>query len=1119
LLASFGYRTTVLKNPTREALRSQLDQWQQERSTHGHAPVLLVWSGHATVAHRELRLAVYDTSAGFDGDSSYEPKWLAERVLGSGADQILMLIDTCRSGQGTLDAVRVALDEWAKRTFPPGRAGWIGVLASCQADEEAAASGILIDMAGELLRNGPESTYRHAWTVRNRSITGQELIQAMLGELAGGEQRPVHVESGIAKVMFRNPRWQPAQRPQLVEHLVLASRGIAPQEEGWFFTGRRAVLGQIVTWIGSASPGAFVVTGSAGCGKSAVVGRIAALSDSAERAELLAHAPLDPEDPDPGAGTVDAALHLRGMGVQELATTLAERLGLPAPENHWKLISEVCELASPPVLLLDGLDEAIPEQVNTMATELLVPLNRVARVLLATRDRSFALRQPAAGEATFVRLRGLFGEAAQVVDLDTDPGTGDDIERYVASRLRAAGHAELQERVAPALAARAVADRGGFLYARIVTSQVVRQVIDAHADGWERQLTASITEAMDLDVASGPVRQRNGAGLAGAARDLLRALAWALGRGMPGRGVWEAVATALSPESAQYQATDLDWVLEHYGRYIVEDEEDGQAVYRLYHREFVEHLVRSSPPAGDRPAVQAVAEALVALTEDQTGQGTQPDGANPYLRRHLARHASLAGAPGIAALRRLAEANPDAYLPDLAGSLNNLAIRLAEVGQRQAALAPAQQAVEIRRVLAQANPDAYLPNLAGSLNNLAIRLAEVGQRQAALAPAQQATDTYRALAQANPDAYLPDLAMSLNNLADNLAALDRATEALDAYAACVDAFATSPGARDVLIVERAHFQLRHGDAPAGLRALITLLTSDDPELTGSAAVSARRALRAHRAHDSSEVDRTWRTVTEAEPPDWLALTEDQLRLVTDWIATPTWSESEAFLVAHTEELLAHPTAVALDELRLLDPALADQHRQLLELVREHGVESAFLPLVLRDLLITWISAESWAESRSFAEEHAVELLTVEASTVLAQLGEDSVIAVHLALLGLAQCDGIKAAYGCVTDRQLAADRMQQALVEVDPGTITLLALIEGHVFGEQFTATTHLAVAAALTNAAADNTAELEALIEQADVADQQRVAAEIAELIGRSPEHASRLSTLLGVLLRRAPT
>ncbi|MGH3808438.1 MAG: tetratricopeptide repeat protein [Pseudonocardiaceae bacterium] len=1080
-LTGFGYRPTVLENPTLAELRTRLDEWRHGRATLGHAPVLLTWSGHAKAVRDELRLAAHDSPAAFPSAGSYRPESLVEEAMDGGADQILVLIDTCQSGQGALAVVAVALHNWVKRTFPPGRACWVGVLASCQPDEDAAGSGALLDAAGRVLRQGPSANgYRRAWTVRNAGITGPELIQTLLGELAQDEQRPVNVESGTAQVMFHNPRWRPAQRPQLVEHLVLASRGIAPQEEGWFFTGRRAVLQRIVTWMGEANPGAFVVTGSAGCGKSAVVGRIAALSDPTERAALLEHAPLEPQDPDPGVGTVDAALHLRGRGVQDVATALAEALGLPAPENHWQLVAQVTQMQSPPTVVLDGLDEAITEQVNEIATDLLVPLCRVARVLLATRDRAFTLRQPAAPEPSFVWLRGLFGPAAPVVDLDADAGTTQDIERYVARRLRVAGRGDLEQRVAPVLSRRAAGDPGGFLYARIVTSQVVRQVVDVQPQGWEQQLAETISGALEHDLTAGVALVHDGRELPGAARDLLRALAWGLGRGMPGRGVWEAAATALSPEGVEYQATDLDWVLEHYGRYIVEDGTDGQAVYRLYHREFVEHLLGSSPPVAGRPAVQALAEALVTLTETQTDGAREPEQSSPYLRRHLGQHASLANAPGITALRRLAQANPDAYLPDLAGSLNNLAIRLAEVGQRQAALAPAQQAVDIRRELAQANPDAYLPDLAMSLNNLANRLAEVG----------------------------------------------RIAETQEVFTGCIGAFAASPVARDVLLVERARFQLRHGEAPAGLRDLTVLLTSSGTEAMSTVLVSARRALRAHRTVDGPAVDRVWRETTGTEPPGWLALTDEQLRLVADWIGTPTWTESKNFLAAHADELLASPADLALDELVLLDPPLADQHRQVLARTREHGIDAAYQPLVLQDLLRAWISTESWPDSQSFAEQHAAELLAPEAETVLAGFGDEPVIAVHLAMLGLARRDGMAATYACVTDRQLAAGRMRRALIDVDPYAIAQVATLEGHVFGEWFTAAAHLAVTYAIGEATAvDDTElstrvnELDTLVKQADVADRQRVAAEVAELIGRSPEHAGRLSALLGMLLQPTPT
>ncbi|MEU5130000.1 hypothetical protein AB0G96_28310, partial [Streptomyces mobaraensis] len=51
--------------------------------------------------------------------------------------------------------------------------------------------------------------------------------------------------------------------------------------------------------------------------------------------------------------------------------------------------------------------------------------------------------------------------------------------------------------------------------------------------------------------------------------------------------------------------------------------------------------------------------------------------------------------------RALAQTNPDAYLPDLATSLNNLSIQLGEVGRREEGLTAIQEAVRIRRALAE----------------------------------------------------------------------------------------------------------------------------------------------------------------------------------------------------------------------------------------------------------------------------------------------------------------------------------------------------------------------------------------------------------------------------------
>ncbi|PLX93416.1 MAG: hypothetical protein C0620_07650 [Desulfuromonas sp.] len=114
--------------------------------------------------------------------------------------------------------------------------------------------------------------------------------------------------------------------------------------------------------------------------------------------------------------------------------------------------------------------------------------------------------------------------------------------------------------------------------------------------------------------------------------------------------------------------------------------------------------------------------------------------------------------------QRLATANPAAYEPDLAASLNNLAIRYSESGRRNEAIAPAEKAVAIRKRLASENPSAYEPYLAGSLNNLANRYSESGRRNEAIAPAEKARDIYERLATENPAAYEPNLANSFGTL-------------------------------------------------------------------------------------------------------------------------------------------------------------------------------------------------------------------------------------------------------------------------------------------------------------------------------------------------------------------
>ncbi len=130
--------------------------------------------------------------------------------------------------------------------------------------------------------------------------------------------------------------------------------------------------------------------------------------------------------------------------------------------------------------------------------------------------------------------------------------------------------------------------------------------------------------------------------------------------------------------------------------------------------------------------------------------------------------------------RPLAQANPVAFLPDLAMSLHNLGRALSDLGWREEALAATEEAVGIYRPLAQAYPQAFLPDLAMSLNNLGRAFSDLGRREEALTAAEEAVGMYRQLAQAHPEAFLPDLAMSLHNLGRALSDLGRREEALAA---------------------------------------------------------------------------------------------------------------------------------------------------------------------------------------------------------------------------------------------------------------------------------------------------------------------------------------------------
>ncbi|MFD3553018.1 tetratricopeptide repeat protein, partial [Streptomyces goshikiensis] len=464
--------------------------------------------------------------------------------------------------------------------------------------------------------------------------------------------------------------------------------------------------------------------------------------------------------------------------------------------------------------------------------------------------------------------------------------------------------------------------------------------------------------------------------------------------------------------------------------------------------------------------------------------------------------------------RTLANDNPAAHLPDLAMSLNNLANRQSETGDRQGALTTITEAVTIRRALANDNPAAYLPDLAGSLNNLAGVQSATGDRRGALTTITEAVIIRRALATTTPAAYLPDLSRSLKSLAE----LASGSETLDAYREAQQALSAHPQAARILAVQHAAFQLALSPE-LGIRALFSIVRSQPSGTPDPAAFHAKTLLRTYAGTDrasAAQVAALWREATGSEPPPWLTLPQAALDLAVKWISCRTWAASRAFWDEHAAALRSAETALALEELSLVDRAGA-LHLDIARAATATGPDDAFRPYLTGEAINTWAVLPSWEESEAYLTEHRATLLHDQALDLLGSDVDTAEPALHFALIALARADGIPAAYRYVDNRSALHTRLRQVLdsPEADPGLLHALALLERFAYQEDFTAAAHLALAAALTG----SPPATDTVWPPAEPADRDRVISEIAALIGRQPQQAPALSTLIQSILAAGAT
>ena len=421
--------------------------------------------------------------------------------------------------------------------------------------------------------------------------------------------------SGQARDFIPNPCWVKNAPNELVAHLILAARGADPGEEAWYFSGRRSPLSAIVQRVKDRTPGLLVITGPAGSGKSAILGRIGALSDFTERDRMQEHGALEEGGPDPGQGSINANLNLRNMTSDGLVRELGRQLGRPEARTIWALMDWSAQQAATPVVLLDGLDEAGPEARRV--AEDVVQLSQVCCLLVATRHFESGVESLATSKSLPQLLSGPYSTILDLADEDNNV-VREDVKKYTRKRLIGKVADAALEALTNEVAQLAMADKQGglFLLARVLTSQVRENPTTDPT-----KLSRSLEQAFEEDLKRWPEIRRNGQAVVDGARDLLFALAFAAGDGFPARDVWPVVATALSEQGTEFIEADVHTLIghygEYYGRYIVASGEAGQAVYRLYHRRLVDHL-RGVLEIGDERAIK-VSRAIQELTARQMG--------------------------------------------------------------------------------------------------------------------------------------------------------------------------------------------------------------------------------------------------------------------------------------------------------------------------------------------------------------------------------------------------------------------------------------------------------------------------------------------------------------------
>ncbi|MBP5897964.1 AAA family ATPase [Streptomyces sp. LBUM 1488] len=612
-------------------------------------------------------------------------------ALGSSAEHVLVLVDSCFAGALANDVQPVLRDLTSRRKLAS-----LAVVTSGDFDEQPLVGSFTELLRRTLEKIGAEETGFAKPYLSLREW--REALESVQREDHGlVEARWVWPEQQLsdeASLCLPNPRFEaPQDLGTAVRELPdaaglfdgywrdRASGRIHSEDMGWYFSGRHHEMRTLTEFVTRGS-GVLVVTGAAGSGKSALLARLVTLTDPVflDQPDLSRVAAAVPADERPAAGSVDAAVLARNKTSLGLIEDLLRVLEAEAAPDGTAPLQALLECLTArarenrvPTLVIDALDEA--QDSLACLNDVVLPIARLrverhkplVRMVVGVRssphdspDVAEHLVDADADELLHRLCWALEGDRLPVpvtVQRTDGPGVADDIAAYVEALLagdEAGPYADRREQAGIAARAVARAVAPSFLDGRLAADQLrtAQQVQEVTARTWQERLSRGTVALLHEDLHE--VARQQGLPVTVLVR-VLRATAFGAGSGLPWAEVWPGVAHALvAPGDSGASVEELAAAIRtvqttRLTGYLARSEEDGRLTYRPVHQQVAKVLLEQpSSLAGTSPVAPGGDEVPPPLAEEHARitrelallLPAERATAHPYVRRHLVAHAT-----------------------------------------------------------------------------------------------------------------------------------------------------------------------------------------------------------------------------------------------------------------------------------------------------------------------------------------------------------------------------------------------------------------------------------------------------------------------------------------------